>query len=158
MCVLCVSRIGIGSILSIAIIILKINNDTFTVSYCCWLHECITLLPCQHMIITLDTHGKKKKWYRVSIRVVQVQSDSTELSVHTFHITDLWWWLCISLCWYIYHMLTYNANERVVSEIKVRHQHLGGYNITDGRFYVLLPNNISELNHYICGPLTDRKD
>ena len=71
MCVLCVSRIGIGSILSIAIIILKINNDTFTVSYCCWLHECITLLPCQHMIITLDTHGKKKNgtecpsvWYK----------------------------------------------------------------------------------------------
>ena len=57
----------------------------------------------------------------------------------------------------IRHILTYNANKRIISKIKMRHEHLRGYNTTDGGFNVLLPNNISELNHYMCGPL-NRKD
>ena len=57
----------------------------------------------------------------------------------------------------ISHILTYNANKRVVTEMKMKHQYLTGYNAMDGRHYVLLPNNISELNQYMCGPL-NRKD
>ena len=57
----------------------------------------------------------------------------------------------------IHHILTYNANKRVITEIKMRHQYLRGYSTTDQGFYVSLPSNISELNHYMCDPL-NRKD
>ena len=55
------------------------------------------------------------------------------------------------------HILTYNANKRVVTEVQMKHQYLTGYNTTNGGHYVVLPSNISELNQYMCGPL-NRKD
>ena len=42
----------------------------------------------------------------------------------------------------------------------MRHKYLEGYNLTvtkDGSYGILLPNNISDLNKYMCGPL-NRKD
>ena len=56
-----------------------------------------------------------------------------------------------------HHTLTYNANKRVITEIKMRHKTVTGYNTTNGGYYILLPNNISELNQYMCDPL-NRKD
>ncbi len=56
-----------------------------------------------------------------------------------------------------HHTLTYNANKRVITEINTRHKTITGYNTTNGRYYILLPNNISELNQYMCDPL-NRKD
>ena len=57
----------------------------------------------------------------------------------------------------IHHILTYNENKEVVTEIEMKHKHVSGYNKTDRGQSILLPNNISELNHYMCGPL-NRKD
>ena len=57
----------------------------------------------------------------------------------------------------IHHVLTYNANRGVISVIKMRHQYLRGYNTTDGEFNILLPNDISKLNHYMCGPLNRKQ-
>ena len=58
----------------------------------------------------------------------------------------------------IQHILTYNDNKNIITEIKMKHQYLGGYNKTDEGYRVLLlPNNISELNQYMCDPL-NRKD
>ena len=54
------------------------------------------------------------------------------------------------------HILTYDSNVGVISAIKMRHKYLEGYNLTvtkDGSYGILLPNNISELNPYMCGPL-----
>ena len=53
----------------------------------------------------------------------------------------------------IHRMLTYNADKGVITDFKLRHKHLQGYNTTDEGLYILLPNNVSELNHYMCGPL-----
>ena len=58
------------------------------------------------------------------------------------------------------HILTYDSEERTISAVKMRHKYLKGYNLTvtkDGSHAILLPNNISELNPYMCGPL-NRKD
>ena len=62
--------------------------------------------------------------------------------------------------YYVYadvrHILTYDSKEDVISAFKVRHKYLEGYNLTvtnDGSCGILLPNNISELNQYMCGPL-----
>ena len=58
------------------------------------------------------------------------------------------------------HILTYDSNKEVISAIRIRHKYLKGYNMTvtkDGSYSILLPNNISELNQYMCGPL-NRKD
>ena len=54
------------------------------------------------------------------------------------------------------HILTYDANKQIISAFKMRHEYLEGYNLTltnDGSYGILLPNNISELNQYMCGPL-----
>ena len=54
------------------------------------------------------------------------------------------------------HILTYDFNKEAISAIKIRHKYLKGYNVTvtkDGSYRLLLPNNISELNQYMCGPL-----
>ena len=53
----------------------------------------------------------------------------------------------------IHHILTYDANRGVVTEIEMYHNHVSGYNKTDRGHAILLPNNISELNTYMCGPL-----
>ena len=49
-------------------------------------------------------------------------------------------------------ILTYNSNKGLISSIKIQHQYLGGYNLTETGC-VLLPDEISELNSYMCGPL-----
>ena len=49
-------------------------------------------------------------------------------------------------------ILTYNSHKGLISSIKIRHQYLGGYNLTKTGC-VLLPDEISELNSYMCGPL-----
>ena len=49
-------------------------------------------------------------------------------------------------------ILTYNSHKELILLIKIRHQYLGGYNLTETG-YVLLPDEISELNSYMCGPL-----
>ena len=54
------------------------------------------------------------------------------------------------------HILTYDSNKGVISAVKMRHKYLEGYNLTvtkDGSYRILLPNNISELNQYMCDPL-----
>ena len=49
-------------------------------------------------------------------------------------------------------MLTYDLHNKLVSATSIRYRHLDGYNMTmEG--HILLPNDISELNQYICGPL-----
>ena len=53
-------------------------------------------------------------------------------------------------------ILTYNSHKGLISAIYLRHRYLGGYNMTKTGF-ILLPNEISELNPYMCGPLK-RKD
>ena len=56
----------------------------------------------------------------------------------------------------IRHILTYDSNKGVISAVKMRHKYLEGYNLTvtkDGSYGILLPNNISELNQYMCDPL-----
>ena len=50
------------------------------------------------------------------------------------------------------HILTYNLNKELISLIKIQHRYLGGYNLTETG-YVLIPDEISELNSYMCGPL-----
>ena len=54
-------------------------------------------------------------------------------------------------------ILTYNSNKGLISLIKIRHRYLGGYNITADTGYVLLPDEISELNSYMCGPCIEQK-
>ena len=49
-------------------------------------------------------------------------------------------------------ILTYNSHKGLISSIKIRHQYLGGYNLTETG-YVLLPDEMSELNSYMCGAL-----
>ena len=59
-----------------------------------------------------------------------------------------------------HHILTYDSSRGIISAVKMRHKYLKGYNLTvtkDGLRGILLPNNISELNPYMCGPL-NRKD
>ena len=54
------------------------------------------------------------------------------------------------------HILTYDSTREIISAVKMRHKYLEGYNLTvrkDGSTGILLPNNISELNSYMCGPL-----
>ena len=53
------------------------------------------------------------------------------------------------------HILTYDSNREIISAVKIRHKYLEGYNLTKNG--ILLPNNISELNAYMCGPL-NRED
>ena len=59
------------------------------------------------------------------------------------------------------HILTYDSTEGIISAVRVRYiKYLEGYNLTvtkDGSTGILLPNNISELNSYMCGPL-NRED
>ena len=58
------------------------------------------------------------------------------------------------------HILTYDSTKEIISAVEMRHKYLEGYNLTmtkDGSYGILLPNNISELNIYMCGPL-NRKD
>ena len=50
-------------------------------------------------------------------------------------------------------ILTYNSNKQIISSVKMRHKYLPGYNNMTKEGYTLLPNNISELNGYMCGPL-----
>ena len=57
-------------------------------------------------------------------------------------------------------ILTFDSTRGIISAVKMRHKYLEGYNLTvrkDGSTGILLPNNISELNAYMCGPL-NRKD
>jgi hypothetical protein len=57
-------------------------------------------------------------------------------------------------------ILTYDSTRGVISAVKIRHKYLEGYNLTvtkDGSSGILLPNNISDLNPYMCGPL-NRED
>lgn len=52
-----------------------------------------------------------------------------------------------------FQMITYNANESTVSMVST-HRYLRGYNVTVSKpEQVLLPNNISRLNDYMCSPL-----
>ena len=54
------------------------------------------------------------------------------------------------------HIWTYDSNKGVISAVKMRHKYLEGYNLTvtkDGSYGILFPNNISDLNKYMCGPL-----
>ena len=54
----------------------------------------------------------------------------------------------------LHHLLTYDANNKVISEVRMRYKYLQGYNLTkNGNKIILLPNDISELNQYMCGPL-----
>ena len=59
------------------------------------------------------------------------------------------------------HILTYDPTKGIISAVRVRYiKYLEGYNLTmikDGTIGILLPNNISELNPYMCGPL-NRED
>ena len=59
------------------------------------------------------------------------------------------------------HILTYDSTKGIISAVRVRYiKYLEGYNLTmikDGTIGILLPNNISELNPYMCGPL-NRED
>ena len=58
------------------------------------------------------------------------------------------------------HIFTYDSTNKIISAVKMRHKYLEGYNLTvtkNGSYGILLPNNISELNPYMCGPL-NRKD
>ena len=57
----------------------------------------------------------------------------------------------------IHHILTYNADKEIITELKMRHSYLSGYNTTQGGWYTIMPNSISELNRYMCDPL-NRKD
>ena len=56
-----------------------------------------------------------------------------------------------------HHIFTYNSNKEVISAVKMRHKYyLEGYNLTmmvDGLYGIQLPNDISGLNEYMCGPL-----
>ena len=54
--------------------------------------------------------------------------------------------------------LTYDSNKEVISAVKMslRHKYWVEYNSTvmkDGSYGIVLPENISELNNYMCGPL-----
>ena len=53
------------------------------------------------------------------------------------------------------HILTYDSTREIISAVKIRHKYLKGYNLTKNG--ILLPNNITELNAYMCGPL-NRED
>ena len=53
------------------------------------------------------------------------------------------------------HTLTYDSTREIISAVKIRHKYLKGYNLTKNG--ILLPNNITELNAYMCGPL-NRED
>ena len=58
------------------------------------------------------------------------------------------------------HILTYDSTREIISAVKIRHKYLEGYNLTvrkDGSTGILLPNNITELSSYMCGPL-NRED
>ena len=58
------------------------------------------------------------------------------------------------------HILTYDSTREIISAIKIRHKNLEGDNLTvikDGSRGIMLPNNITELNSYMCGPL-NRED
>ena len=58
------------------------------------------------------------------------------------------------------HILTYDSTRGMISAVKIRHKYLEGYNLTVTKYGssgILLPNNISELNPYMCGPL-NRED
>ena len=59
------------------------------------------------------------------------------------------------------HILTFDSTKGIISAVRVRYiKYLEGYNLTmikDGIIGILLPNNISELNPYMCGPL-NRED
>ena len=54
----------------------------------------------------------------------------------------------------IHHILTYNGDKGVISEVKMRHSYLRGYNTTPGGLYtIVLPNSVFDLNRYMCDPL-----
>ena len=53
------------------------------------------------------------------------------------------------------HILTYDSTREIISAVRIRHKYLKGYNLTKNG--ILLPNNITELNSYMCGPL-NRED
>ena len=55
-----------------------------------------------------------------------------------------------------HYIYTYDSNTEVISAFKMRHKYLNAYNLTltsNGSYGILLPNNISELNQYMCDPL-----
>ena len=55
-----------------------------------------------------------------------------------------------------HYILTYNsASKRISTQSgeNMRYKYLEGYNVTKDGYHVLLPDNISELNQYMCGPL-----
>ena len=52
-------------------------------------------------------------------------------------------------------MLTYDSSKGLISAIMMRHRYLRGYDLTKAG-YIMLPDDISELNQYICGPLNRR--
>jgi hypothetical protein len=49
-------------------------------------------------------------------------------------------------------ILTYDSHRGLILAIKIRHIYLGGYNMTKTGF-IILPDEIFELNPYMCGPL-----
>ena len=53
------------------------------------------------------------------------------------------------------HILMYDSTREIISAVRIRHKYLKGYNLTKNG--ILLPNNITELNSYMCGPL-NRED
>ena len=55
------------------------------------------------------------------------------------------------------HIFTYDSDKGMISKFRMRHKYLKGYNYTVTTNGILLPNNISELNRYMCGPL-NRED
>ena len=49
-------------------------------------------------------------------------------------------------------ILTYDSRKELISSIMIRYEYLGGYNKTKTG-HILLPDDISELNQYMCAPL-----
>ena len=54
-------------------------------------------------------------------------------------------------------IVTYNSDKEVISATNARYTSLSRYNTTSDGRRVLLPNNLSKLNEYICGPM-NRED
>ena len=52
-------------------------------------------------------------------------------------------------------ILTYNSHKQLISTTTIRRGYLGGYNMTKTG-HILLPDDITELNEYMCGPLNRR--
>ena len=109
--------------------------------------NCVSLVPASVSgIQNLSNHTECPMWFNYSsatndCQCFQFQSlkcDDNYISMHLW--TQIRYWHTI------------HTKGLIISSIKIRHQYLGGYNLTEtGR--VLLPDEISELNSYMCEPL-----